>query len=65
MERRAWITAARMVQKHGADAAKVIQSKLEKMRRDGVDEDHFRRWCWIARAIVEIIREPNEAEAVH
>jgi hypothetical protein len=65
MERRAWITAARMVQKHGADAAKVIESKLEKMRRDGVDEDHFRRWCWIARAIVEIIREPNEAEAVH
>jgi hypothetical protein len=65
MERRAWITAARMVQTHGADAAKVIESKLEKMRRDGVDEDHFRRWCWIARAIVEIIREPNEAEAVH
>jgi hypothetical protein len=65
MERRAWITAARMVQKHGADVAKVIESKLEKMRRDGVDEDHFRRWCWIARAIVEIIREPNEAEAVH
>jgi hypothetical protein len=65
MERRAWITAARTVQKHGADAAKVIESKLEKMRRDGVDEDHFRRWCWIARAIVEIIREPNEAEAVH
>jgi hypothetical protein len=65
MERRAWITAARMVQKHGADAAKVIESKLEKMRRDGVDEDHFRRWCWIARAVVEIIREPNEAEAVH
>jgi hypothetical protein len=65
MERRAWITAARMVQKHGADAAKVIESKLEKMRRDGVDENHFRRWCWIARAIVEIIREPNEAEAVH
>jgi hypothetical protein len=65
MERRAWITAARMVQKHGAEAAKVIESKLEKMRRDGVDEDHFRRWCWIARAIVEIIREPNEAEAVH
>jgi hypothetical protein len=65
MERRAWITAARMVQKHGADAAKVIESKLEKMRRDGVDEDHFRRWCWIARAIVEIIREPNQAEAVH
>ena len=65
MERRAWITAARMVQKHGADAAKVIESKLEKMRRDGVDEDNFRRWCWVARAVLEIIREPYEAEAIH
>ena len=65
MERKAWITAARMVQKHGVSAVKVIESKLEKMRRDGVDEDHFRRWCWVARAVIEIIREPYDAEAVH
>jgi hypothetical protein len=65
MERRAWITAARMVQEHGADAFKAVESKLEKMRRDGVDEDNFRRWCWVARAVLEIIREPYEAEAIH
>ena len=45
MERKAWITAALMVQKHGVSAVKVIESKLEKMRRDSVDEEHFRRWC--------------------
>jgi hypothetical protein len=57
--------AAWMVQRHGANAFKAIKSKLEKMRRDGVDEDHVRRWCWVARAVIEIIREPNDAEAVH
>jgi hypothetical protein len=54
-----------MVQKHGVSAVKVIESKLEKMRRDSVDEEHFRRWCWVARAVLEIIREPYDAEAVH
>jgi hypothetical protein len=46
MERKAWITAVRMVQQHGADAFafKAVESKLGKMRRDGVDEDRFRRW---------------------
>jgi hypothetical protein len=66
MERGAWLTAAWMVQKHGADAWKVVASKLEKMKRDGVDEDQFRHWCWVARAVLEITRlEPSEAEAVH
>jgi hypothetical protein len=66
MERDAWITAAWMVQRHGAYAFKAVESKLEKMRRDGVNEDHFRRWCWVARAVLEITRlEPSGAEAVH
>jgi hypothetical protein len=65
MERDAWITAAWVVQRHGAHAFKAVESKMEKIRRDGVDEDHFRRWCWVARAILEIIRQPADAEAVH
>jgi hypothetical protein len=65
MERKAWITAARMVQKHGVNALSVIESKLEGMRRDGVDEDHFRRWCWVARAVIELVRGPYDAEAIH
>jgi hypothetical protein len=32
---------------------RVVDSKLAKMRRDGIDEDHFRRWCWVARAILK------------
>jgi hypothetical protein len=56
----------RMVQRHGTNAAEAVESKLEKMRRDGVDEDHFRRWCWVPRAVLEITRlEPSGAEAVH
>ena len=65
MERDVWVTAAWMVQKHGAGAFKAVETKLKKMRRDGVDEDHFRRWCWVARAVLEIIREPEAAELVH
>jgi len=65
MERKAWITAARMVQKHGVTAVRVVESKLAQMQRDCADEDHFRRWCWVARAIFEIVREPYEAEAIH
>jgi hypothetical protein len=42
MERDAWITAAWMVQRHGAGAFKAVESKMEKIRRDGVDEDHLR-----------------------
>jgi hypothetical protein len=55
MERDAWTTAAWMVQRHGANAFKAVELKLRNMRRDGVNDDHFRRWCWVARAILEII----------
>ena len=66
MDRDTWLTAALMVGKHGADAFDIVESKLKKMRRDGVDEDHFRYWCWIARPVLEITRpEPSGAEAVH
>jgi hypothetical protein len=65
MERDVWVTAAWMVQKHGAGVFKAVETELKKMRRDGVDEDHFRRWCWVARAVLEIIREPEAAEVVH
>ncbi len=66
MDRDTWLTAALMVEKHGADAFDIIESKLEKMQRDGVDEDYFQHWCWIARAVLEITRlEPSGAEAVH
>jgi len=66
MDRDAWIMAAWMVQKHGAGAFRAVELKLEKMQRDGVGEDQFRLWCWIARAIIEITRlEPRAAEAVH
>jgi hypothetical protein len=55
-----------MVQRHGANPFEAVESKLEKMRRDGVNEDHFRRWCWVAHAVLEITRlEPSGAEAVH
>jgi hypothetical protein len=66
MDRDTWITAVWMVQQHGIGAYKVVESNLEKMRRDGVTEDQFRHWCWVARAVLEIIRlEPSDAEAVH
>jgi hypothetical protein len=65
MDRDTWMMAAWMVQQHGADAPSVVELKLEKMKRDRVAEDHFRRWCWVARAIIEIIRKPKRAEAVN
>jgi hypothetical protein len=66
MDRETWLTAALMVQKHGASAFDVIESRLERMRRDSVDEDYFRHWCWIARAVLEITRlEPSDAETIH
>ncbi len=66
MDRSTWLTAALMVEKYGAEAFDIVESKLKKMRRDGVDEDYFRHWCWIARAVLEIARlEPSGAEAVH
>jgi hypothetical protein len=52
-----------MVQKHGASAFDIVESKLEKMRLDGVDDDYFRHWCWIARAVLEITRlDPRVAD---
>lgn len=66
MDRDTWITAARMVALHGADAFSVVESMLEEMRGDRVTEDDFKHWCWIARAVLEIIREePLSAEAIH
>ena len=66
MDRETWLTPALMVQKHGASAFGIVESKLEKMQRGGVDEDHFRHWCWIARAVLEIMRlDPSAAETVH
>jgi DNA invertase Pin-like site-specific DNA recombinase len=54
-----------MVQRHGANAFEAVESKLEKMRRDGVDEDHFRRWRWVARAVLEVTRLEPKATAEH
>jgi hypothetical protein len=66
VDRDTWLTAALMVQRHGVGAFKAVESKLEKMKRDGVDLDHFRHWCWIARAVLEITRlEPGDTDAVH
>jgi hypothetical protein len=62
MEGGAWIIAAWMVQRHGANAFRAVEAKLEKMRRDGINEDHFRRWCWVAGAVIEIITEPYDAK---
>jgi hypothetical protein len=30
-----------MVQRHGANAFRAVEAKLEKMRRDGVNDDHW------------------------
>jgi hypothetical protein len=65
MDRDTWMMAAWIVQQYGSDAVGVVGSKLEKMKQDRVAEDDFRHWCWIARAVIEIIREPRRAEAVH
>lgn len=66
MDRDTWLTAALMVETHGTDAFDIVELKLKKMRQDGVDEYHFRYWCWIARAVLEITRlEPSGAQAVH
>ena len=66
MDRDTWLTAAPTVRKHGASAFNIVESKLEKMRLDGVDEDYFRHWCWIARPVLEISRlEPGASETVH
>jgi hypothetical protein len=55
-----------MVQRHGVGAFKTVESKLEKMKRDGVELGHFRHWCWITRAVLEITRlEQGDTDAVH
>ena len=66
MDRDAWIMAAWMVAKHGADAFRTVEAKLGKMQRDGVDEEQYMHWCWIARAVLEISRaEPCATDAIH
>jgi len=66
MDREAWIMAAWLVQRHGADAFRAIESAMDMMRRDCADEDQLRQWCWVARAVIELTRlEPRAAEAVH
>jgi len=65
MDRKAWIMATRVVKQHGAAAARVVELKLDKMQRDGVREDQFRHWCWVGRAVFEILREPDGVEAIH
>jgi hypothetical protein len=65
MMRAVWILAAWMVHKHGAGALMAVEARLRAMEREHAEERQILLWCEVARATLEMVREPSRGEAVH
>jgi len=69
MDRRPWITAASIIDKHRDSALIILEAKLKELERDlklGAPSDDFEFWCATARALLEIRRGVRSVgEAAH
>jgi hypothetical protein len=72
MDRDVWFMVAWMVGKHGADAPKVVEEMVDRLRREhgrhpGTVEEHdIVSWVAIYNAVIDWLgRTESEAELVH
>ena len=73
MDRSAWIMAAWIIRRHGADAFAFVEQRIAESERDHASRDLLAAeyqqlgfWCETGRAVLDLLRERPEAnEAVH
>jgi hypothetical protein len=63
MHRIAWVTAASLIDWHGANVIDVVQQRLNKLHEDrkrSGSSAELECWCEIARAVIQILRATRD-----